>query len=394
MRPRQRSSFAAACAAAALASMLAGCTGDLRVVDADGGSSVPVDASTSPTDAGDVDGGGVVVDASAIPVDGGSMGVDSGSMGVDSGTSLVDAGSPPLSGHVDPMCTDGRYRETAPPNPTASLAGLTFTGDIPALVDAALGLRYGFGLEQVRGGRMHVGFGDCSVLFAGSPTTATQLYRSLDTIVHECGHLNDGRLSSGASNAYVIQPASSLTCMQGDSTSRGGQTFARSRINTDAFAALRPACTTGTRGCDFYRNVYLDGDPDNATFEGGDQGMNMLLEEAVQYVNSLATSYAFGDQIAGSTSARDGILTMLWYVERYLHHARTVYPAAYTFISGNACWRDLILTIWGRAWYYLEVTRGMARFGIDDAAIEALVDDPVLLDEIARIRAASSCAGP
>lgn len=387
MSRRHRFSSAAACASLAVSSVLVGCTGDLRGFDVDGGG-VPNDASAMPTDAGAVDGGGVPIDASAMSTDAGSVGVDAASSSVDAGT------APPLSGHVDPMCTDGRYRETAPPNPTASLAGLTFTGDIPALVDAALALRYGFGLEQVRGGRMHAGFGDCSVLFAGSPTTATAVYRSLDTIVHECGHLNDGRLSSGANNAYVIQPASTLTCTQGDSTARGGQTFARSRINTDVFAALRPACTTGTRGCDFYRNVYLDGDPDNATFEGGDQGMNMLLEEAVQYVNSLATSYAFGDQIAGSTSARDGILTMLWYVERYLHHARTVYPAAYTFISGNACWRDLILTIWGRAWYYLELTRGMARFGIDDAAIESLVDDPVLLDEIARIRAASSCGGP
>ena len=51
---------------------------------------------------------------------------------------------------------------------------------------------------------------------------------------------------------------------------------------------LRAMVTAG----DNYANVYLDGDPDDDEFDGGDQGFNSLLEETLQYVNSLATGYA------------------------------------------------------------------------------------------------------
>lgn len=328
-------------------------------------------------------------DGSTIDGDGGVITGDAGVL------PTGDAGPPPPpSGYVDPMCTDGQYTET-PPDPTASLDGVSFAGDVPAFVDAALARRYPFGLELVRGGRMETRFGDCSELFAGSPSSDADLYRRLDTIVHECGHIYDGFLSRSPTNAYVISAAPlRFDCRRGDTTTRGGDTFARSRIRTDAYQAMRAPCTGGgARGCDFYADTYLDGDPDDATFQGGDQGFNMLLEEAVQYVNSLVTSWVFADRMSAgtSTSARDGILTLLWYVERYLHLARTTYPAAYAAISGDACWRDAILTVWGRAWLYLERTRGTPGLGIDDAAIEALVADPVLLDEIDRIRTASSC---
>lgn len=329
-------------------------------------------------------------DPDAGPGGDGGTGTDGGMHGGDSGPG-TDAGRP--SGYVDPMCTDGMYSETFPDN-TASLAGLSFTGDIPGLVHAALSRRYPFGDSQVTGGEMETAFGDCAVIFAGSPSSARDVYLSLNTIVHECGHLNDGRLSSGASNAYVINPTLTFMCTRGDATNRGGDTFARSRLNMDTYSHLRPPCPGGSPapGCDFYANTYLDGNPDDTTFQGGDQGFNLLLEEAVQYINSLATAYAFEDQLGGgSQSDRDGILTFLWYVERYLHYARTTYPTAYTRISGDMCWRDAILTVWGRAWLYLEHTRGMSSLGIDDAAIEALVMDPTLLDEIQRIRTLAGC---
>ena len=73
--------------------------------------------------------------------------------------------------------------------------------------------------------------------------------------------------------------------------------------------------------CDFYRQVYLDGDPDDDNFEGGDQGYNSVLEETTQYINSLAVGYAFNDLYSGSVSERDGILTFLWYITRYLKMA-------------------------------------------------------------------------
>lgn len=304
-----------------------------------------------------------------------------------------DGGTPPpASGYVDPACTDGRYNEAPLPDPSASLDGIGWSGEVGPVVDEALARRHPFGAEQVTAGRLNRDYGgDCDVLFAGSPASAGDVFRALDTIVHECGHFHDGTLSDFSSNGYAVRSGLTVTCDRGDAVGRGGDTFARSRIREDAYQPLRPACGTGE--CDFYADTYLDGDPDDGTFDGGDQGFNMLLEETVQYVSSLATAYAFADQLppGRSTSARDGILTFLWYVERYLKLARESYPEAYARISGDACWRDLILTVWGRAWLYLELTRDMGSLGIDDDAIEALVADPVLLDEIERLRALSGC---
>lgn len=175
----------------------------------------------------------------------------------------------------------------------------------------------------------------------------------------------------------------SFTCGRGDTTTRGGDTFARSRMNGDTFSALLPD--------DFYRDVYLDGDPDDATFDGGDQGFNSVLEEATQYVNSLATDWALRDQLSFSVSARDGILTFLWYIERYLYQARREFPNAYERLSGDTCWREAILTLWGRAWLYLDLTKEIDQLGIGDDVIEPLVLQPELLEEIDLLRERHGC---
>lgn len=285
------------------------------------------------------------------------------------------------------------YRE-ALPDPTAAIDDLAFTGDVPGFVDAALRRRYPFGLALVQGGRMNTAYGDCSVVFAGSPATAADVYESLSTITHECGHLWDGQLSSGSTNVYEVNATLALMATRGDANDRGGDTFARSLIRADAYQASRPPCAPGAyAGCDSYADTYLDGDPTNGTFEGGDQGFNMLFDEIVQYVNSLATEYAFSDRrMSGySTSARDGILTFLWYLTRYLHLARLDYPTAYTRIADDMLWRNAILTLWGRAWLYLGLTADDPSLGIDDGAIEALVLDSTLLDEIARLRTLAGC---
>ena len=307
----------------------------------------------------------------------------------------VDAVPPPMSPLVDPACLDGMYRETLPPV-TADLSGLSWTGDVGAYVDGFLERRYPVGAALVRGGRTNTDFGQpCDELFAGSPSSADDMISRMGTIVHECGHLYDGELSTFSENSYVVTDTLTLRCERGDTTSRGGDTFARSRITGDEYAPLRPACPEGTSGadCDFYAGTYLDGDPDDGTFDGGDQGFNMLLEEAYQYVNSLATGWALLDQRAPgfSNTSKDGILTFLWYVERYLRMARLDYPAAYARLSGDPCWREAILTLWGRAWLYLEATEGLNGLTIHGPAIEALVMDTALLEEIERIRAAHGC---
>src|SRR5690606_17662807 len=115
---------------------------------------------------------------------------------------------------------------------------------------------------------------------------------------------------------------------------------------------------------------YLDGNATDGTFESGDQGYNLLLEEAAQYVNSLATALAFEDQYERQrVSERDGILTFLWYIERYLAMARAEYPEAYALLSEDPCWRQATLTVWDRGWFYLAATAGNESLGLDDAAI-------------------------
>jgi hypothetical protein len=192
----------------------------------------------------------------------------------------------------------------------------------------------------------------------------------------------------------VIQQDLVFTCSGGSIPQFGGQTFSMSLLNTDEYAPLYPPCESfNDQNCkDSYAGIYLSGDPSDSTFDMGDQGFDTLLEETVQYVNSLAVAYAFTDQMGFfSSSDRDGILTFLWYVQRYLRMARLQYPAAYSLLSQDPCWRQTILTVWGRAWLFLEATNNMPQLGIDDAAIMGLTTDPELLSEIDLLRQAEGC---
>ncbi|MCC6620183.1 MAG: hypothetical protein IT385_02950 [Deltaproteobacteria bacterium] len=285
---------------------------------------------------------------------------------------------------VDPRCTDGQYDEALPDDGadiSGLVAGYQASGYLD-FVDDVLGARYPIGQHLVREGvRLGTGFGNCIDLFTHDTSSASAIFGSLSTVVHECGHIADLSAAGFSTSVFMIRDDLELECP--NAAARAGKTFARSRLNGDAYAALLPD--------DFYRDTYLDGDPDNSTFEGGDQGYDSLLEEATQYVNSLATDWAFADQSRFSVSARDGILTFLWYLERYLRMARLEYPSAYQVIAGNACWRDATLTVWGRAWLYLDLTEGDRSLGINDDAIEPLVKDPELVGEIARLRTASGC---
>ena len=70
--------------------------------------------------------------------------------------------------------------------------------------------------------------------------------------------------------------------------------------------------------------------------------------------------------------------------------ARTKYPGGYQVIT-NSCWREAILTIWGRAWLYIDETEGISQLGISDDFLIDLVLDPELLEEIERLRDAGPC---
>ncbi len=317
---------------------------------------------------------------------GGSTGGGSTGGGGSSGGSTTPDG--PL---VDPNCIDGMFSEVLP-DPTANISDLVAgysSGAAEAFVLAILGRRYTTGREvSVRGS---AGSFNCVDAFLSPSATASGIYRQLPTVVHECGHGTDFDIGGFSENAYFVNDSPLiLTCTEGDTTDRGGQTFARSRIRDDEFQSTYPG--------DFYQSTYLDGDPDDGNFDGGDQGFNSVLEETLQYVNSIATAYAFTTELdtGGSSSHRDGILTFLWYVTRYLHMARLDYPSAYAHLRDgeNGCWRRAILTIWGRAWLYLGVTENMGHLGINDAQIQGLVEHPELVGEIQRLRDAEGCPAP
>ena len=95
--------------------------------------------------------------------------------------------------------------------------------------------------------------------------------------------------------------------------------------------------------------------------------------------------------MGGSVSERDGILTFLWYVQRYLRLARLQYPDAYGLLVNDPCWRESVLTVWGRAWLYLTLTDDLPQLGIDDDLLYGLATDETLLEEIDRLRDAQGC---
>ena len=300
------------------------------------------------------------------------------------------------SGEVDPQCLDGQYTETLA-DPDANISGDSAAyspANVIAFIQSILLKRYPHGWTLVDGGMNSSLFGEsCVDTFLGDTSSAAAVIDQMGTIVHECGHFADLDLGGFSGSGYIINADTTFICSGGGTTDNGGETFARSLIKGDAYAALHPPCQSfGDNNCaDSYAGIYLDGDPTDGTFDSGDQGFDMLFEETVQYVNSLVTSYAFADQQPFTTSARDGILTFLWYLERYLQMARFEYPDAYTLLKNDTCWREAILTVWGRAWLYLDITENMNALGINDVKLMGLVLEPDLLQEIQLLRDAQGC---
>ena len=290
-----------------------------------------------------------------------------------------------------PGCAQAQYTEALPT--TTSLSGLSFSSaSADDYLLAALGKRFPLGKAIVEGGLsspLAQSQGNCIERFLRDTSSAAAVLRQAPTIVHECGHFYDLGEGGGSTSAYVLRTDLTFSCKQGETTSRGGKTFARSLLKSDAYYPKREACGSNVaKGCDFYADVYLDGSATDGSFQGGDQGYSSLLEEASQYVNSLATALAFADQNPSSGgSHRDGILTFLWYLERYLKMAREDYPAAYALLSEDACWRQATLSVWDRGWFYLDATSGAKNLGFDDVALTTLVKDPTLTSEIDALRA-------
>lgn len=380
----------------------------------DGGTVLPLPDSASPTDGSSAD---VSSDLSGTP-DGlsGDSGLDMGGPGpevgpadiatdpgADTGPDIPDVGKdtgpdvlPPPPGIVDPNCVDGQYTETLPPGVSVDISGFISNYDGVSyrdLIDDVLEARYPLGAALVTGGVENATFGDCIDFFISNTGSASSVIGQLGTVTHECGHFYDIAISPAGGATYVVTESLTLECF-GASYQGSNKTFPRSYIRNDAFSLAHPPCAPGEfGGCDHYADVYLngDGDPSTGDFDSGDQGFDMVLEETVQYVNSLATGYAFIDQYTSNVSERDGLLTFLWYVQRYLNYGRLNDTASYEVLASSPCWRNAILTIWGRAWLYLQATADMPLLGIEHDKLYGLATDPVLLQEIQLIRERHGC---
>lgn len=275
----------------------------------DGGEEPGVDVGST-EDAGSTD---------AAVMDTGSTDVGKTDIGI-ADTSKTDS-LPTPSAMTVAGCPDGKFSET-PPNLSASLKDAIAKFD-PAngskFVQEALAIRYPLGAKILQeGSAKPMGGGKtCVDVFfqAAQGKTPSGALGQASTLVHECGHVYDQALSQFGSHTYFVNESVKFTCT-GLAYKGQNAGFARSRIKGDGFDATWPPCAKfGDQGCDGYAPIYLSGNPDDAQFDSGDQGYDMLLEEVNQYVNSLVTDYSFADQQQWSVSAEDGILTLAWYME-------------------------------------------------------------------------------
>ena len=314
---------------------------------------------------------------------------------------------------VDRNCIDGEYilgpkEQFFEPNQFPDIQDLVnsySSSNYMAFIYGVLERRYPTGksiIEQA-GGQSAV---DKWLWNTGS---ASQVLSGLGMAIHEIGH---GLDQSTPENWYFISldqnnnPLSFTTPgMHGEMTWSGSPQYSmeRSLVLADDQNWKRPPAQSseittsnewgdGPFGCDEnYAETYLNGDPTDNNFEGGDQGYNSLIEEFAQYINSLAFAYYFQDYYRAS-SDRHAMYTWMWWNERYLRKIRNEHPDQYEYLFNNEAWLELILTLWGRAWLYLSTNfPGMQP---DSDYLHQLVQEQEMLSEIQRIRDACDCNDP
>jgi hypothetical protein len=269
----------------------------------------------------------------------------------------ADTSAPPgdgaASGYTEPVCAE----------PLASLADLAM-----AYQNTPEGLRaacQGIADRRYPIGRAFVDFQNDMQLQAWNQrrNTFNDVLSNFEVTVHEGQHLWDIRMTSGS---WPYRLRDDLVIR-----TRVLRNFNRSeilRVHTD------PASDT-------YARVYLMG-------SSGMQGFNTLLDEYTAYVHSLASRYCTRDGLSPSVriSSRDGILTLMYYVELYLRLARTEHPEDYQAILADPEHRRLILTNWDRAEFWLRLSQPFPQLGLRDTMIRAWTYNPENLMEIERLR--------
>jgi hypothetical protein len=200
--------------------------------------------------------------------------------------------------------------------------------------------------------------------FFGGAATFDDALDGFEIAVHEGSHIWGFGHSSYTEHAYRLRLDLEIMTLE-------LQNFPRSEI----------LGMHANPSADFYADTYLTG-------ASGAQGFNSLLDEYNAYVHSLATKYCTRDALSQgmSTSARDGALTFMYYVELYLKLARTVHADDYAEILADPNHVSLILTVWDRAEFWLAVTNATPSLGIDDDAIAAWTYAPDNVSEIDALR--------
>lgn len=315
----------ASCCVALVGVLAGGCGGDRHYGTADG--------SYMPRDAG------------GIPTDGGTR------PPVDSGMVVpTDAGT---SGYTEALCADPL------PDLSALAAMYPASGLRSAVHDIAVS-RYPIAVAFIDGQS------DMQLMtwYSRGSSTFPEVLDGFETAAHEGAHIWDYSNSPGGMHAYRIREDLTIT-------TRDLMNYARSEI------LMRHVDQAG----DFYASTYLTG-------FSGSQGFNNLLDEYNAYTHSLAAKYCTRDSLppGGSTSARDGLLTMMYYVELYLKGARLDHPDDYAEIMADPQHANLILTIWARAEFYLALTASHRELGINDATIRTWTYAPDNVAEIDMLR--------
>ncbi len=314
---------------------------------------------------------------------------------------------------VDRNCIDGEYMLT-PKEQFLEVSEIPSISDLISSYSEANFIEFVYGVLERRypTGKMiiEVAGGESSLDFwLKDRETADEVLGDLGTAIHEVGH---GITEANPENIYYLTQTPegeifSMTVpgMHGEMTTSSSPMYSmeRSLLLADDQNAKRPPAQSskiktskefgeGPFGCDKnYAETYLSGDPTDNNFDGGDQGFNSLIDELVEYINSMAFAHYFQDQIRAS-SRRHALLGWLWWTERFLRKIRLEHVDQYDYVVENEEWRKLILTLWGRAWLYLET--GYPGQQPDTDYLTELVQQEEVLTEIQTIRDKCGCDDP
>lgn len=317
---------------------------------------------------------------------GGSATGGSGGSGTGGSGGTTGAGGGPGS-ILDPQCLDGKVYAAEPvvsPRPSVQdlMSSFNVANRLPWSIQF-LNRRYPNGgailSGATQGNNAPNGEANCfGIAYGAGDDTAQKTVAGFRTAVHECGHMMDLN-----HDQFMMYAGLAYKC----NMSLGDGTPPRSIILSDEFDAKGP--TGGI--LDFQKQVYLQ---PTGTGNGGDQNFPLLFTEFSQYVNTIATSYAVYDIAPDDVIAGDASRDFAWFVQRYLRVLRAKYKPQYDKVAGDQCWRQLILSVWGRVnRYWYETTKDNDSKLVDGEAakVDALMRDPLLLAEIENLRVLDGC---